>query len=365
MKKVLLSGYYGFDNSGDDAILKSIVKDLKEADKNIGIVVLSNNPSKTEKVYNVKAVNRFKIFDVIRAMKETDLFISGGGSLLQDITSNRSLWYYLLTMKLAHILRKPFMVYANGIGPIDNRLNRKLTKNILNKAEFITLRDEDSKKFVDSLGVENKKVLVTADPVFTLNPSDDSRIDEILRGEDIASTDRLIGVSIRQWENNELLIETIKEASREIYKAYGYRFLLIPMHYPEDLNISNEIINGDNRDYIYVLKNKYSVEEIMGVIRRLDLIVAMRLHSLIYAATQGIPIVGLVYDPKLTGLLKTLEIGNYLDVNKVNSKDLVENIEYVIKNREELSKNLEEQEAKLEELALKNIEIVLEILKKK
>ena len=100
MKKVLLSGYYGFDNSGDDAILKAIIKDLKENESSIDIVVLSKNPEKTREVYKVKAVDRFNLLEVYRAMKATDLFISGGGSLLQDVTSSRSLWYYLMTMEI-------------------------------------------------------------------------------------------------------------------------------------------------------------------------------------------------------------------------------------------------------------------------
>ena len=69
-KRILISGYYGFDNSGDDAILKAIVKDINEKDNSIEIAVLSNNPIFTEKVYGIKAVNRFKMKDVIKAIKE-------------------------------------------------------------------------------------------------------------------------------------------------------------------------------------------------------------------------------------------------------------------------------------------------------
>lgn len=365
MKKVLLSGYYGFDNSGDDAILKAIVKDLRSRQEDIDIVVLSNNPKKTEKIYKVKSVNRFKFSKVMEAMRETDLFISGGGSLLQDVTSNRSLWYYLMIMKLAIFYKKPFMVYANGIGPINNVVNRKMTRDILNKAAYITLRDEDSKEFVDNLGVKNENILVTADPVFTLEASKKDKIDKIFQEEKIPSDEKLIGISIRQWENDELLISSLVTAMDYIYDKYKYKFLIIPMHHPEDLNLSKKLLARLSKDCGYVIEDKYSVEDIMGIIKNLDLIVAMRLHALIYAATQNIPIVGLVYDPKLTGLLKELEINNSLNVDSVNAEDLIKNLEYVIENREILSISLSRHEKIFEKKALENIEIVMEILYKK
>ncbi len=158
-KKILISGYYGFDNSGDDAILKAIVKDIKRiGGEDVRIIALSNNPSCTEEIYGIEAVNRFGIKGVVKAIKDCDLFISGGGSLLQDVTSTRSLLYYITLMKLAKLYKKPVMVYANGIGPINRSINRVLTRNILNKVDLITLRDEDSKIFLEELGVKKMKM---------------------------------------------------------------------------------------------------------------------------------------------------------------------------------------------------------------
>ena len=117
-------------------------------------------------------VTNEKIIEVIRAIGKCDLFISGGGSLLQDVTSTRSILYYLALMMMALIFRKPVMVYANGIGPINKKMNRILTRVILNRVDYITLRDEDSKAFLHQLGVTNENIIVTADPVFTLEGSE-------------------------------------------------------------------------------------------------------------------------------------------------------------------------------------------------
>jgi len=178
-KKIIISGYYGFNNSGDDAILRAVVKDLQEANRNIQITALSRNPLNTEKIYGIRAVNRFSIFDVIKEIYNSDMLISGGGSLLQDITSTRSIIYYITIMYIAKLLHKPVMVYANGIGPINKSVNRFLTRRILNRVDLITLRDYNSRETLEEIQVKNKNIFVTSDPVFSLQPSDEKRIEEI------------------------------------------------------------------------------------------------------------------------------------------------------------------------------------------
>ncbi|HSH35942.1 polysaccharide pyruvyl transferase CsaB [Schnuerera sp.] len=363
-KRILISGYYGFDNSGDDAILKAIVKDIKKKDNSIGITVLSNNPIFTEKVYGIKAVNRFKMKKVIKAIKECDLFISGGGSLLQDITSTRSLLYYLTLMKLANKLKKPIMIYANGIGPINKKTNRILTKRTLKKVDLITLRDEDSKVFLEELGVQNNNIFVTADPVFTLEPSEDIVIDKILNKEGVPQEKPLVGVSVRNWMDEDNLISNVAKAIDYVIQQYRVNVILIPMHYPEDLSISNSILeNVTNQKNCYIISNKYNVEDIMGVIRKLEMIVAMRLHSLIYAATQNVPMVGIVYDPKIEGFLKSIDMGHMCPVEDLKYTQLISNIDYVWENRKDLKEGLKLLDIKMRNEALKNVNMALDLLK--
>lgn len=361
-KRILISGYYGFDNSGDDAILKAIVKDLNENNNSIEITALSNRPDFTEKIYNINAVNRFKIKDVIKAIKSCDLFISGGGSLLQDVTSTRSLLYYITLMKLAKIFKKTVMVYANGIGPINKKLNRVLTRSILNKVDLITLRDVDSKQFLKELGVVNNNIYVTADPVFTLEPTEDSRIIEILQKEGVPLDKSLVGVSVRNWVRGDKLIEILAKSIDYVIEKYGVNVILIPMHYPEDLSISNNILEKVTKKGCYIISNKYSVEDIMGIIKRLEIIMAMRLHSLIYAATQDIPMVGIVYDPKVEGFLKSINMEYMCSVEDIEYSQLIKNIDLVWENKMDLRNNLKELDRRMREEALRNIQLALDLL---
>lgn len=362
-KSILISGYYGFDNSGDDAILKAIVKDIRSRNSKVNINVLSKNPGKTEEMYGVKAVDRFNFREVFTAIRNTDLFISGGGSLLQDVTSTRSLVYYLAIMKLTKLMGKPVMVYANGIGPIERRLNRILAKNILNKVDLITLRDEKSFEYIEELGIKNENTFVTADPVFTLQASSEERIQEILDLECIPKDKKMIGLSIRQWKRSDDFIPILVEAVDYMIEKYDVNVLLVPMHYPEDLNISKEIKTMAKKD-CYVIENQYSVEEIMGIINRFEIIIAMRLHSLIYAATQEVPMVGLSYDPKVDGILKSLGMKDICNVEGLTIKDLIKSIDTVLENRESLKEKLREQDLELKDKALSNVEMALKLLEK-
>lgn len=145
MAKVVLSGYYGFDNIGDEAILLSIIQALKERKADIDITVLSHNPQRTSNLYGVKAVNRWSLKEVKATLKDSDLLISGGGSLLQDITGIKSLLYYLGVVGLARRLGKPVFFYAQGIGPVDGWLGRRLMRLTVNRVEAVTVRDEQSR----------------------------------------------------------------------------------------------------------------------------------------------------------------------------------------------------------------------------
>ena len=237
-----------------------------------------------------------------------------------------------------------------------------MTKRILEKVDLITLRDEESKEFVRELGVENKNVFVTADPVFSLEAIGEKDVLEILEKENIPKDKPLVGIAIRDWSNNDELIDSMARASDYMVDRYGVNILLIPMHYPEDLSISKKVMDKTESSGVYILNGKYSVDEIMGVIKELEMILAMRLHSLIYAATQEVPMVGIVYDPKIVGFLNTIKVPNMVDVDNLVYEDLLKNIDEVWENRELLRNDLAGQEKVLTNKAMENIDMALNLL---
>ena len=117
--KAVISGYYGFDNCGDEAVLLAIIHCLKKLKPDVRIVVLSGNPKKTRELYAVEAVNRWNPFSVAIELLSCRLLISGGGSLLQDVTSTKSLRYYLAIINIAALFKKRIMIYSQGLGPLN------------------------------------------------------------------------------------------------------------------------------------------------------------------------------------------------------------------------------------------------------
>ena len=165
MYNILISGYYGFNNIGDESILRTVIDNLREKLPDVEITVLSQSPARTAEKYAVKAAQRMNLWDIFRSVWRCDMLLSGGGSLLQDATSSRSILYYLFILRLAQLLGKRTFIYSQGIGPINAPRNRRLTASVLRRADGIVVRDSKSRDLLLELGVPDLLIHVTADPV--------------------------------------------------------------------------------------------------------------------------------------------------------------------------------------------------------
>ena len=156
--RFVISGYYGFENSGDDALLLTIIRQIKKDYSDAQITVLSKSPKNTKSEYGVNSVNRYNPIAILWYIFKCDLFVSGGGTLIQDETSTKSLIYYLALIKTALFFKKKVMLYANGIGPLTSFKNIEKTKNILNRVDLITLRDNQSLAELEHIGVDKPHI---------------------------------------------------------------------------------------------------------------------------------------------------------------------------------------------------------------
>lgn len=358
---VVISGYYGFGNSGDEAILKSIVRDFKEYDSKVVITALSNNVAKTSSEYGINVVNRLNIKDISKAIKACDLFISGGGSLLQDQTSTRSLLYYLFIIRLAQHYKKRVMLYANGIGPINSKMNIKRVKKVIDKVDLITLREEDSLKLLRKLEIEKPQIMLTADPVLTTEPIDDKEIDNIFIKENIPINSKLIGINARKWKLSGDLKNQLAKSLEYIYKKYGLIAVFIPMSY-EDIDIMLKISKLLDTPF-RMLYSIYEPEELIGIIGRMDMVIAMRLHTLIYSSIAVTPMLGLIYDPKVKGYLDY--IGQYAagNVESIESSEINDKVDMVMSNYEAEKRNLNSKMLNMKGLARENVKLAYELMK--
>jgi polysaccharide pyruvyl transferase CsaB len=363
MYDILISGYYGFENSGDDAILMAILDNLRTYKKDIKVLVLSKKPAETKRIYGVDAADRFNFNEVIKAMKSSKLFLNGGGNLIQDESSTRSLMYYLTTIWMAKKLGLKVMLYSNGIGAIDKKVNRVITSRIINKADVITLREKISLKEIENLKVTKPRILVTADPAFTLTPCSNEEADSVLAAEGIDRNKPLVGISIRKWKNAQSYVKQIAAAADYMVESFNIQPVLIPMHYPHDVEISNKIASMMKHKPV-MIKNKYSVPQMLGIIENMDMIIGMRLHALIYGASLKVPVLGLIYDPKVEGFLEYINQPSAGNVENLNYERLIQTIENVWNHRQQIKEQLTASKHMFVEKALQNAEIAIELLNK-
>jgi putative peptidoglycan lipid II flippase len=305
--RIALSGYYGFDNAGDEALLSAITMSLKRLRPDLEFLVFSGNPQKTQRLHGVEAVYYMHPLQVLRGLLRSDLLISGGGSIFQDVTSGRSLAYYISVVALAKLLGKPVIFYAQGVGPINRPFSRVLMRLVANRVDLITLRDEDSWQLLREIGVNRPEIRVTSDPVFALRPlpqdyeSVDTKLAEIINPDK-----PVLGVSVRQWPALEGYQPELACCLDEL-ALQGYQILFIPMAYPDDLAASQRVASFMKRPAV-LLDEDLSSREHLALISRMNFIIGMRLHALVFAASMGVPFAGISYDPKVDAFLKQFRL---------------------------------------------------------
>ena len=359
MKKILLSGYYGFNNTGDEAILSALIAGLEERIAELEIIVLSAHPQFTTDVHQVEAINRMDLKRISKELKRADLLISGGGSLLQDVTGFKTIPYYLGIIVLAKVMKTPVFFCAQGVGPVNNRLNQKLVAYILNKVDLITVRDQKSRALLQSWGVKNK-ITVTADLVFSLDASNKDLDNDILIPEEIEFNQPTIGVAVRSWGDNSYLNQLALVLDDLILKL-GVNILLIPFHYPNDYE-AGKLLQNKMKQAVNLITTNYSPEEVLAIVRQCDLLVGVRLHAVIFAAVSQIPVAGISYDPKVDNFLAQLNLEAVADINHFTAKSLEEKLIALWNNRNEQLERREGQIARLRQLSEMNFKLLREKL---
>ncbi len=368
----IIHGYYGFRNIGDDALLMSIIKDLKEFKPDIRLLVLSRNPSITTCDFQIDAIGRFDMLRIYRVMRKSKAFIYGGGNLLQDNTSTRSLFFYLSTVWLAKMLKLKVMFYANGIGPLKKKLSRFLTKKIINRVDIITLREGMSFKELKSMDISNPRILLTADAALSVAEGSEACTSSEASDTDILSllgipTDKpLLGISLRKYPGHEKFEHekyesAIARVADHMVEEYGAYPVFIPMQYPDDIPILKNAAARMNHSS-NIVRVKLNVLQTYELVSKMHVMLGMRLHALIFSAVNAVPMVGLVYDPKIQGFLDCINQPSAGDVRQLDYNNLLKLTEQVWKEHDELSRQLITKIPALQEKARENAKVAVELI---
>ena len=362
--RIIISGYYGFKNSGDDALLSAIINDIKKYKSSPNITVLSANPKETAEKYKVHAINRLNAFKLIRYMKNTGLLISGGGTLIQDATSTKSLIYYLAVIKLALRNGVKVMLYSNGIGPLRSKNNIKRAEKVLNDVDIITLRDPQSKEVLESIGVTKPQTLISADPVFGIENFSPVRGREILDSFGIKSDTRLLGVSVRRTRNTNPDFErAVAKMCDYASEKYGCMAVFMPMQTNKDEQISRNIMSRMQSKSV-IIDKRLSVEDMISVSSALDACIGMRLHSLIYSAIGNVPLIGISYDPKIKSFMDYISQQLCADIASLDETMALKLVDDLFGDYDAIKQRLSGSYNQLKKKAAENGRIAAELYEK-
>lgn len=301
--RVLISGYYGFGNVGDEAVLAALIGGLRERAPRIGLTVLSASPQQTTEQHDVRSVHRYDLFRVLTELDEAGVFICGGGTLFQDVTSARSFWYYCGLTALALLFGKKVMIFAQGFGPLRGRFRRAFARRVLDRAHLITLRDQGSYEELINLGVKNPNIHVTADPTFCLKELGPSEGRKLLGLEGVPVGKRLVGVALRslrnRWPGSEQeFVRLLAGLLDQLKVKHGFEPVFLLFKCPEDLSETKKVYDA-MKERGHIVFKILQPEEMLSLFSCFQFVVAMRLHALIFAAFSGVPFLALSYDPKV------------------------------------------------------------------
>ena len=345
---VLICGAYGRGNSGDEAILEAIITSMREIDHLIPITVMTRKPAETRLLHDCRADYTFNFFEFIPSMIKNKLFISGGGSLIQNVTSTRSLFFYLSTIFFANLCRCKVLMYGCGIGQVHGRFARWLTRLIIDRnAAVVTVRDSISLKELADMGIVKPKILLAADPAFSLPHAEESRVSAYFRNQGLDENQEYICFSLRSWKDFDNF-GAYARAAEYAYEKHGLKTVFLPIEVPKDLEPFQKVAQQMGCPYT-LLENPKDIPLIIGILKRMKVICSMRLHALVFAASAGTPFVATSYDIKVSSFMADAGKGQLsCDLANLEDKWLCNAIDAALDQREDyfaIAEKLRNQEA--------------------
>jgi polysaccharide pyruvyl transferase CsaB len=291
--QAVLCGYYGKGNGGDEALLVSMLEMLPP---HVKPLVLSAEPRATSKNYGVKSYDRMNSGSVVRALKESQVLILGGGSLIQDATSMRNSIYYGGLIGLARQFGLQTIAIAQGIGPVDKPLTRWIAKRAFSNCTALSVRDPASAALLESWGLS---CIIAPDPVWSLTATPVPEIASIPSPK--------IAVTLRSHPKlTTARLAALTTALVDLQAATGSHILLVPFQPTTDMDIARQI-RADLTDNSQIF-TPTDPKQLKGLFQGVDLAIGMRLHSLIMAAAEGCKCWAISYDPKVSKLMTEINI---------------------------------------------------------
>ncbi|GGG13074.1 polysaccharide pyruvyl transferase CsaB [Lysinibacillus alkalisoli] len=350
--KIGIVGNYGNDNNGDEAILYSILKQVKETfpveDKDI--TVFSNNTQQTSERYGVTSYplyyrkgNLYKTFihtykNNKRYVAQFDLLIIGGGGILMDFYRREAHLYGTYAM-MAKQMKVPYIIYGCGAGPLDTITGKLFIRVMCSYAENVSVRDPESKELLERIGVK-KDVAVIGDPAFTLKQEKTT----------YAKKPKKIGVSAvpyynaNYWPEGNIqkydeYITSMANNLDALLEAQDVEITFFATKYPQDVTVTKDIqkkMRYHNR--VQILDENLYPDRLLEVVAEQDIVIGTRLHSLILATDAETPVLAISYHVKVQDFMSLVNASDRC----LSMEDIARDPKIVAKSIQKMNENWDE-----------------------
>ncbi|MFA4015227.1 MAG: hypothetical protein RUDDFDWM_000305 [Candidatus Fervidibacterota bacterium] len=289
--RILLIGYFGHGNLGDEMMLHAFLYGLRDRVK-FSACAISGSPDETRQMHSIAAINKFNIASIVEFMRKADVVVGCGGSLLQDATSFRSLAYYVGLIVLSRSLGVAPVLLAQGLGPLRRRISRHLAALALRRCLLITFRDEVSLELAKKLCAVHDKAFLTADLAFILTPPYEAKPPQ---------ENLWLAVAMRPWRGVDEVLAHVADGILQLkHRISAVRCISFSR---DDIEVSEKLSLLLKQMKVEVVAPR-SIEELWEAMKSVHLLIGSRLHSLILACMLGIPSIAISYDPKVEAFMK-------------------------------------------------------------
>jgi polysaccharide pyruvyl transferase CsaB len=386
MPKILIGGYYGANNIGDEAILQAMLASLRALRSDLAIRVVSHDPQRTSAQTGLEALSWRDMPALAAAVRDSDLVLVGGGGLFMDywgldaesffrITHGGISTYGSLAL-LARAMGIPCMLYGVGVGPLNSPQAREYTRQIFLAADLASVRDGASLALLREIGLDPLPAHIhqTADPACALQVSQPAleAARARLAGLGLDFDRPLLGVSVRFWEESGSMADWLAVLSAELRHfgaQNGVNLLLLPFQtdpegrVTDDLGVCRALQEAiDLPGQVFSLPEVLPVTEMQAVLGQCDLVLGMRLHALLLALNQLVPVVGLAYDPKVSAQMAEAGLGDLVCSLPLDPGQLRQKLAAAWQARADLRLQIAPRQAEWKALAEENARLALGLL---
>ncbi len=372
-RTVVLAGYYGFGNTGDEAILTSILAGLRRRVPGTLFVVVSGDPEATRRQHGVEAIDWRHLPALSTSVTKSDAVLVGGGGLFQDYWGldvktlltprHGEIAFYAGPVVLAALARKPALLYGLGFGPLSSPQARRYARAVADAAVHVSVRDEASRELLLETGVPEARVHLSADPAFALEMAENAPTPaDLCRAAGVEPRGPILGVALRPWSigveqaawEKEIVLALDGFLERTNGTILFVPFEKSPWTEKDDFEQASRLaaaLPRQGRAAVVGFDENRQPREMAALLAGCDLVLGMRLHSLVFAAAGGVPAVGLAYDPKVTALLARLGGPAALSLPKATSRGILDALTHALVERAVISERLRAAAAEQKALA--------------